>query len=620
MERASSSQTTSSPREPESVFIANTPSNVQVIDLRNVEEKDRTVNRRLRSIHVFMITISGVLGAGLYVNSGSILRIGGPSAVLISFTVLGLLAWSVMQCLGEMLALWPISGALIEFVGTFVDEDLGTTVGAAYWFAYSINFAALIIAAAEEMNYWNPGKAIEGTIMFFLIPTFLVLFNSFGVHLYGLTEVVGGSLKLLGVLVVIVSMILINVGVGSGKNLGTTYYKHGPMFPHEREIADNWVTALFISFSIAAFAYVGVEITAATAMEARIDHQNQDDEHTGSLQQDRKATPADLVSVRFSSTWISFIAWLLYFVSGFLLTLNIQWNDIRLPRISWASTKGTATAQSTGPSNPDSGFVVSAYLSKVPGLANMFTIVLMITALTAANTNLYVASRTLFGLTRKIDGARWKWLGFFGRTNRYQVPVRAMFISCFFIWVPFLYLSESTTITTLLEILSQIGSVSCLIVWSCECWAYIRFYNCMYRHRDELREKPQYQHVCRFRRDGPVDTYPWRSHGQPLTMYAALFGCLFILVVCNGAVLWNGFHYKAFLAEYFAPLAFLALWLFLKIYRSGGWRYVNWRLEDLSNINVVQDKIDRLDDIRHRATARDTYQEQPGWGNLWGLF
>jgi amino acid transporter len=38
-----------------------------------------------------------------------------------------------MQGLAEMLCLWPISGALTEFVKSFVDEDLGTAVGIAYW-------------------------------------------------------------------------------------------------------------------------------------------------------------------------------------------------------------------------------------------------------------------------------------------------------------------------------------------------------------------------------------------------------------------------------------------------------------------------------------------------------
>lgn len=80
-----------------------------------------------------MITISGVLGVGLYVRSGTVLRVAGPAAVLIAFAVMGLLAWLVMQCVGEMLSLWPLSGALIEYVGVFVDRELGTAVGIAYW-------------------------------------------------------------------------------------------------------------------------------------------------------------------------------------------------------------------------------------------------------------------------------------------------------------------------------------------------------------------------------------------------------------------------------------------------------------------------------------------------------
>lgn len=80
-----------------------------------------------------MITIGGVLGVGLYVRSGTVLRVAGPAAVLIAFAVMGLLAWLVMQCVGEMLSLWPLSGALIEYVGVFVDRELGTAVGIAYW-------------------------------------------------------------------------------------------------------------------------------------------------------------------------------------------------------------------------------------------------------------------------------------------------------------------------------------------------------------------------------------------------------------------------------------------------------------------------------------------------------
>jgi amino acid transporter len=60
-------------------------------------------------------------------------------------------------------------------------------------FTYSINFAALIVAAAGVLEYWGPGKAIQGTIMFFVVPLFLVLFNSFGVHVCHLILEIDGA-------------------------------------------------------------------------------------------------------------------------------------------------------------------------------------------------------------------------------------------------------------------------------------------------------------------------------------------------------------------------------------------------------------------------------------------
>jgi yeast amino acid transporter len=44
--------------------------------------------------------------------------------------------------------------------------------------------------------------------------------------------------------------------------------------------------------------------------------------------------------------------------------------------------------------------------------------------------------------------------------------------------------------------------------------------------------------------------YPYRSHGQPFLAYVALAGCLFVLIVANGAALWNGFEKLPFLSSY----------------------------------------------------------------------
>ena len=80
-----------------------------------------------------MITLNATLGTGLYWRGGLILRTGGPLAVLLSFFVVGALAWAVMQCIAELLCIWPISGALGTYVSEFVDEELGIAVGITYW-------------------------------------------------------------------------------------------------------------------------------------------------------------------------------------------------------------------------------------------------------------------------------------------------------------------------------------------------------------------------------------------------------------------------------------------------------------------------------------------------------
>jgi amino acid transporter len=80
-----------------------------------------------------MITFNGVLGVGLYWRGGDIVEIGGPVAVVLAFVLMGLLAWAVMQCLTELLCIWPVPGAIYVYVSKFVDRELGIAVGIAYW-------------------------------------------------------------------------------------------------------------------------------------------------------------------------------------------------------------------------------------------------------------------------------------------------------------------------------------------------------------------------------------------------------------------------------------------------------------------------------------------------------
>ena len=80
-----------------------------------------------------MITLNGTIGTGLYWRGGQILVLGGPLATVLSFLTVALIAWAVMQCITEILSIWPIPGALFVFVKEFLDTEMGIVVGVVYW-------------------------------------------------------------------------------------------------------------------------------------------------------------------------------------------------------------------------------------------------------------------------------------------------------------------------------------------------------------------------------------------------------------------------------------------------------------------------------------------------------
>ncbi|KAI4864854.1 amino acid permease-domain-containing protein [Hypoxylon rubiginosum] len=557
--------------------------------IRPIIRKRRTTHRKLRPIQVFMITVNATLGTGLYWRGGQILELGGPLAVIVSFLALGILSWGVMQCITELLCIWPVPGALSVFVRVFVDPELGIAVGIAYWFTYSVSFAALIAATAGEVHYWTgttiPG--LDGGVLYLLVPLILIVINCFGIEMYGSFEVATGITKLLFFAIIAITMIVFAVrGPRDPNENNNSWHDTGS---YDEQAAQNWGTALFMCLSTATFAYVGVEVPAAAALEARPTRP----QRTASGQAQRRNKASSIgKTIRFSSQWVSVFACAAYTLSGILVSLSVERDDCQLPLIDWLSyDRCQNQASQTNQNITVSVFTFVAESRGNGAIADAFNVFLVLTALSCANTNLYVASRTLFGLTNQIDsgpGEAWylNVLAWFGRTNNHRVPIRAMTLSAVaFIWVPFLQLYRPSTeagsgttvgVDTFINILSQMGSVGVLIVWACECWAYIRYYHCIEQHQDELSNQ-RVQHVRRFSDDDDND-YPYISNGQPVTAYLGLAASLLILLVLNGASLWMGFYVEPFLSSYLIIIIFVGVWVGLKLCRRA-----KWALVDLSN-------------------------------------
>ena len=79
------------------------------------------------------IAFSAAVGIGLFQTSGQIIALSGPVGALIAYLFAGLTIFAVMRSLAEMVSVRPVSGALMDFPGVFVDEALGFAVGFMYW-------------------------------------------------------------------------------------------------------------------------------------------------------------------------------------------------------------------------------------------------------------------------------------------------------------------------------------------------------------------------------------------------------------------------------------------------------------------------------------------------------
>ena len=91
----------------------------------------------LKSRHVSMIAIGGIIGAGLFVGSSSSIAQVGP-AVVMSYGLAGLVVLMVMRMMAEMAALRPGLGAVTELVRNVRGPRAGFVCGWLYWYFWVI--------------------------------------------------------------------------------------------------------------------------------------------------------------------------------------------------------------------------------------------------------------------------------------------------------------------------------------------------------------------------------------------------------------------------------------------------------------------------------------------------
>lgn len=182
------------------------------------------------------------------------------------------------------------------------------------------------------------------------------------------------------------------------------------------------------------FAYIGVELLTMTAYEVRNASQLKGTAMTIALQ-----------------TCILYVTVVATFVS------NVAWNNPQLPQLFQvtslnSTTTGTVSSRDIS-SHKSSAIPIIALLDAGnTTLGAVVTGILMYSGLSAANTALYVASRTLYGFARNIDATResTRFRRFLFRLSDVLpwtgAPIWGVLLPAVALcWLPFIHIKEDVT-------------------------------------------------------------------------------------------------------------------------------------------------------------------------------
>ncbi|KAI9733091.1 MAG: hypothetical protein M1834_003638 [Cirrosporium novae-zelandiae] len=366
------------------------------------------LHRGLKARHVAMIAIGGAIGTGLIIGTGSALAKAGPAAILISYSIVGLLVYVVMCALGEMAAWLPLPSGFTGYAGRFVDPALGFAVGYTYWFKYIITTPNQLTAAALVIQYWVDRDTVNPGVFIAIFLVLIILINYFGIHFFGEFEFWLSSIKVVVILGIIIVSLVIALGGGPDHDRrGFRYWKDPGAFNTYIEDGDAGRFYAFWSTMVTAtFAFLGTELVGVTVGEA---------------QNPRKTIPKAIKLTFFRIV-------IFYILSVLLLGMCVPYDSEDL---IWATEQSNSAAASP--------FVVAIKLAGIDALPAILNACILIFVFSASNSDLYIASRTIYGIAR--EGKAPKILA---RTDSRGVPIYALGLSALFALLAFMNVSDSS--------------------------------------------------------------------------------------------------------------------------------------------------------------------------------
>ncbi|KAH8646293.1 amino acid permease/ SLC12A domain-containing protein [Xylariales sp. PMI_506] len=467
------------------------------------------LHRELKPRQVFMFSIACAIGTGLIVGSGTALATGGPGSLLIAYIIVGVAVFSVMTALGEMAAFLPMKKGFGGYATRMVDPAFGYATGWNYWFKYITVAPANLTASGLILQYWRPDLNVGIWVAVFAVTVASI--NCLKVRYVGEIEFWASSIKVLVIVVVILTCFIISVGGNPEHHVTGFWYWHTPGAFAEYLLkgAKGRFLGWWACVCQACFSYIGTEVVGMTF---------------GETPNPRKNVPR---AVRQTFWRIACF----YILAVIVVGMAVPYNSTQLIT---ANSKSTSAAASP--------FVLAISLAGIKVFPDIINACLLVFTLSAASSDVYCASRSLYGLSR--DGQAPK---IFSKTLANGNPIYAVAFTSIFMAMGFLDVTKSST--TVFGYFVSLVTPFGVLNWMAILISHLRF-----------RRALTAQGVS-------LSILPYSSVIQPYGSYYALVLSILVLIFNGYTAFIPHFTVSTFILKYLGVALFFLnyiLWKFLK--------------------------------------------------------
>lgn len=325
---------------------------------------ENQLKRKLKNRHISLIALAGIIGPGILIGASLALK-NGPASIIIGFGVIGLIAFAMMQSLGELSTTYPTGGAFSTWGNKFVDRAFGATVGWYYVIIWVAVLANEYNATASIMIFWGPQVPIYGYILIFWAA--FMLFQFLGVAAFGEAEYWLALSKIVGIFAFyIFSIVYVAGGINGTPAFGFHYWNDPGAF-------NNGFKSVASTFVFASTFYAGVEAVAIAASETR--------------------NPGKAIPSAIRQTFFRIIV--IYMGISVSYGMTVPYNDPDL-------NSDTSTLKSP--------MTIAIKRAGWNGGVHLINAFILLTCISAINSSIYIGSRTIVNLAK--EGAAPKFLGY----------------------------------------------------------------------------------------------------------------------------------------------------------------------------------------------------------------